>query len=167
MSVDNEGATAIVLGPWITHGKPVLVGFPGGVPVEGERANRSRGTTLHFLRQTGVGHHESSLIEYKMADQAVDELGRPSRRTPVALRRAVRGSGRGRVAVVTLFAVEGTEQLDLVISGKAHRCSVRDHAHCQTEDCGRGRAPVDQISEEEQLDDRLDGVPWSPPRPTS
>ena len=52
--------------------------------------------------------------------------------------------------VVTFLPVEGPEQLDLVVPGQAQRGAVGHHAHDEAEHSRRGRAPVDQVPEEER-----------------
>ena len=100
------------------------------------------------------------MVEYKVTDQAIDELGNALGELGWLCGELFEALGQP-VAGCHVLPIQGSEQLDLVIPGEAERGTVGHHAHCEPEHRRRGRSPVDQITEKEHSAAHRDVAPMS------
>ncbi len=145
--VDDGRLAAVVLRPRVAHRQPVLVGLAGRVAVEGEGAHRSRGAPLHVGAKPRMGDDEAPVVEDVVADEAVDERrdagGELGRLGGELRQRLFQPVPDGDVA-----ALQGAQQLDLVVARDAQRVAGLDHAHDESEHRRGGRPAVDEVAEE-------------------
>ena len=146
--VQDHRRASVVVGPGQADRKPELVGLAGRVAVQGEAAHASRSPPLVRLLQAGMGDDEPALVEHQVRDQVVAELPEPATGTPGAPTAAGRASPPGRARPGRQTAVEGTDQLVLVVARYGEGMAGRHHAHDQAEDAGRVGPSVDQVADE-------------------
>jgi hypothetical protein len=150
VAVDDDGGAPVVVGPWVADGEAELVGLAGGVPVEGEAADRGRRPVVQPFGEPGVGNDAAPVVDHRMADQAVDELGHLDAEL-LGLGIELGDGLSEAVGNLDVAAFERAPQLVLVVARDACRGSVSDHAHGEAEHPGAVGAAVDEVADEERL----------------
>ena len=130
VSVDHHRPAAVVLGPRVAHRQPVLVALAGGVAVQRKGPHPARRPPVVGLLQASVGNDESSVIQHEVGDQVIAPVAHlPAELGGLCLQ--LRERGLQAMSHLDVLAVEGADQLGLVIAGHRDGVTRRSHAHRQ------------------------------------
>src|SRR6185369_9527105 len=69
VSIDDSRRAPVVAGPRVAHRQAVLVGLAGGVAVQAEAADPTRGPPVVLLLQPGVGDDQLTAVEDVVRDE--------------------------------------------------------------------------------------------------
>ena len=149
VAVDDAWSAPVVAGPVQSDWKAELVGFAGGLAVEGEVAHLVRDAPLQLLLHAGVGRDQPAAVQLVVTGQALDERLHP---VPERLRlllqlvqRAVKPVGALHVA-----SGEGPRELVVVVAGERQRIAVLGGVHDEPERLHALRSPVDEVPQEDR-----------------
>lgn len=150
MAVGDDGPAAIVRRPVVAHWQAVLIGFAGGLAVQGEFPHRAGAAPVHLLAQPGVSHHQPAAVEHVMTDQPVQKpqrLAAEGIRFPAQLLQRFGQS----VADAHLPAAQRLDQLDVVIADHAIAVAAIDRRHRQPQHVRHAGTAIHQIADQHQL----------------
>ena len=145
--VQHHGPAPVVVRPRVADRQAVLVGLPGGVPVQREAAHPAGRPALVGLLQPGMRDDQPPAVQDQVRHQATAEV---TDLPPELLVLGGQLAERLGQAVTDLHVapVQGADQLVLVVPGHGQGVPGGHHAHHQPEHAGAVRAPVHQVAEE-------------------
>ncbi len=150
MAIHHHRPTAIVRRPVVAHRQAVLIGFAGGLAVQGEFPHLARTPPVHLLAQARVGDHQPAAIEHIMADQSIQKLQRLGAKGVRFAAQLLQRFGQA-VADLHLSAAQGPDQLEIVITDHAIAIAAVHRRHGQPQYVRRPGAAIHQIADKDQL----------------
>ena len=153
VAVDNHCLAPVLRCPVEADGQPELVGFACRLAVEGEVPDLCRASALHLLLHPRVSDDQLAIVEDKVADETVEELGEVvAEGTSYVARQVVDlGERIGQpVRDLDVLASELLQQLHIMVAGDAQGRTPNNHVPHQPHGVEDAGAAVHEVAEEDR-----------------